>query len=249
MQTRTKRAALVAAVLGATLVAVPFGGASTAVAATTSVTGARFEQTYGEDFATDAAAGGQFARQYADSWQPYPDGTGGMWFSGSQISAHDGFMDVALDGRHGAAGTFGTPAGAWGHQGGKFTVRAMATGGDRNGAAFILYPTSNRWADGEIDFPESNFESTPMAYQHLMIPGLEGLSHSASTGVSWRDWHTYSVEWIPGQSVTYLVDDRVVQRVTSDVPTTPHRYMFQVGNWGASGHLYINWVSMAEYVG
>ena len=80
-------------------------------------------------------------------------------------------------------------------------------------------------------------------YHHSMTPGSEWNAVTASTGVSWRDWHTYSVEWIPGKSVSYSVDGRTIRTVTKDVPTTAHRYMFQVGDWGASGHLFIDWVT------
>ncbi|MBF4591443.1 MULTISPECIES: glycoside hydrolase family 16 protein [unclassified Curtobacterium] len=246
MQKRTTmRSVLAAAVLSAALVAVPVGSGATATAATS----ATFKQTFAESFRTNAAANGPFARTYANSWQPYPDGTGGMYWSGSQISAANGVMDVKLGGAKGAAGTFGTPTGAWGHKGGKFEVRAKATGGTANGAAFILWPTSNVWSEGEIDFPESNFEATPMLHQHSMVAGQESSATSVSTGVSWRTWHTYSVEWIPGKSVRYLVDGAVVSTVTKNVPRTAHRYMFQVGNWGAAGHLYIDYVRTFSYVG
>ncbi|WP_420370407.1 glycoside hydrolase family 16 protein [Curtobacterium sp. L1-20] len=247
---KKKRTVLAAVVLSAAMIAVPLGQGTAASADTAAPTGnvGSFKQRFVENFSTPANAGGPFARTYAKSWQPYPDGTGGTYWSGRQVRGHDGVLDVVLDGKHGAAGTFGTPTGAWSHVGGKFSVRARATGGTGNGAAFMLWPTSNRWADGEIDFPEGNFESTPMAFQHSMTPGREASTTSTATGVSWRYWHTYSVEWIPGRSVTYLLDGRAIRTVTRDVPTTPHRYMFQVGNWGATGHLYIDWVSSYDYV-
>jgi hypothetical protein len=250
MQKRFTRAALVAVFLTAALVAVPITGGATAQAAIPVGNIGKFKQTFREDFTTAATAKGKFASTYAKSWQPYPDGMGnGQYWSGSQISATGGQMVVTLDGKHGAAGTFGTPTGAWGHVGGKFTIRARAAGGDGNGAAVMLWPTSNVWADGEIDYPEGNFDATPMVYHHSMIAGKESNATSASTKASWRNWHTYSVEWIPGKSVKYILDDKVVSTVTKDVPKTAHRYMFQVGNWGAAGHLYIDWVTTYDYVG
>lgn len=251
MQKQTgKRAALAAVLLSAALVAVPLGQGSAAYAGTSAPVGnvGKFQQRFVENFST-AAAKGKFQGTYAKSWQPYPDGTSGMYYPSTQVIGQGGLMDVVLDGKHGTAGTFGTPAGAWSHVGGKFSVRARATGGTGNGAAFMLWPSSNRWADGEIDFPEGNFESSPMLFQHSMTPGNEASSTNASTGVSWRDWHTYSVEWIPGKSVSYSVDGKVIRTITKDVPKTAHRFMFQVGNWGATGHLYIDWVSTYDYVG
>jgi hypothetical protein len=197
-----------------------------------------------EDFDTPAAVG-QVTSVYPQSWQPYPDGTSGIYEPSKTVSVHDGVMDIQLGGA-GAAGTFGTADGAWDHVGGSFSVRAKATGGDGNGAAFMLWPTSGVWSDGEIDFPEGNYDESPSAFQHSMTPGREAERVQVGTGVSWRDWHTYTVDWKPGESVTYSVDGKVLQTITHDVPTTPHRYMFQTGNWGASGNLLIDWVSTTE---
>jgi hypothetical protein len=206
-----------------------------------------FTQTYIENFDTPAAANGPFAATYANAWQPYADGSGGRYWSGSQISAHDGYMDVTLDGVHGAAGAFGTPTGAWDHVGGKFTIRARAIGGDTNGASVMLWPTSNVWSDGEVNYPEGNFDKNTGLNQHSMQPGLEDTKQSYNTEVSWRDWHTYSIEWIPGKSVKYFLDGVLIQTITENVPTTPHRYMFQVGNWGAPGHFDVDWVTTYDY--
>lgn len=197
-----------------------------------------------EDFDLSAALG-SVAGLYQQAWQPYPDGTSGIYAPSRTVSVHDGVMDVQLGG-DGTAGTFGTKAGAYDHIGGSFSVRAKATGGDGNGAAFMLWPSSDRWSDGEIDFPEGNFESEPMAFHHSMTPGQEAERVQIQTGVSWRDWHTYTVDWDPGRSVTYKVDGRVIGTVTHDVPTTAHRFMFQTGNWGAGGHLLIDWVTTTE---
>ncbi|MCJ1714373.1 glycoside hydrolase family 16 protein [Curtobacterium sp. VKM Ac-2922] len=202
------------------------------------------DASFVEDFNTPALLG-KVASLYKQAWQPYPDGTSGIYAPSKTVSVANGVMNVALGG-DGAAGTFGTSAGAWDHVGGTFSVRARADGGDGNGAAFMLWPTSNVWSDGEIDFPEGNFEASPSAFQHSMTPGQEANRTQIPSGVSWRDWHTYTVQWIPGQSVTYSVDGKVLQTVTHDVPTTPHRFMFQTGNWGASGNLQIDWVATTE---
>lgn len=215
---------------------------ATATPKPTPTSGPDDDATFSETFDTDAPAG-KFASVYAQSWQPYPDGMSGKYYSGQVISAHDGVMDVTLDGKRGAAGTFGTPTDAWSHQGGTFAVRAKATGGAGNGAAFMLWPTSNIWADGEIDYPEGNFDDAPHVFHHSMTPGQEATAQHIATGVDWRDWHTYSETWVPGKSITYSVDGRVLGTITHDVPTSEHRYMFQVGNYGQPGHLLIDWVS------
>ncbi len=232
----------------ATSSATAAGGSSSGASATPQPTTAVTDPTIGRtptfsvDFDTPAAAGGPFAATYAQSWQPYPDGTGSKYYSSKMVSAHDGYMDIALDGEHGSAGTFGTPEDAWSHVGGSFSIRARATGGDKNGAAIMLWPTSNDWADGELNYPEGNFDGSPRVFHHSMLPGLEKASDNYNTRVSWRDWHTYTTEWIPGRAIHYYLDGKLVFTVARNVPTTPHRYMVQVGNWGKAGHLQIDWV-------
>lgn len=220
---------------------------TTAGAPTTSPTlpaSPKHTPTFLENFDTPAAAGGQFSSTYANSWQPYAEGTSGKYFSGQLISAHDGVMDVAMDGKHGAAGVFGAPDTAWGRTGGTFSIRARAVGGDHNGVSIMLWPTSNIRSDGEINYPEGNFEAHPMVFHHLMVPGHEGSALPYNTGVSFRDWHTYTTVWKPGTSVSYYLDGTLIDTVTTDVPTTPHRYTFQIGNAGEPGHVLIDWVSI-----
>ncbi|WP_267421381.1 MULTISPECIES: family 16 glycosylhydrolase [unclassified Curtobacterium] len=203
--------------------------------------------TFAEGFDTPAAAGGAFAATYANAWQPYPDATGGKYWSSLITSAHDGVMDVAMDGTHGAAGTFGTPTGAWSHVGGTFSIRAKASGGAANGVAVMLWPTSNVRADGELNYPEGQFDGRPTVFHHSMVPGHEDKAKSIDTHVSWHGWHTYTTDWVPGQYVKYYLDGELIGTVTENVPTTPHRYMFQVGNWGQPGHLLIDWVATTTH--
>ncbi|WP_065965177.1 glycoside hydrolase family 16 protein [Curtobacterium sp. UCD-KPL2560] len=226
---------------GSLATATPVLPAATASPTPTPPAGGR-PPTFSEDFDTPAAADGPFAATYAGSWQPYPDGMGGKYWSGPLISAHDGYMDVGMDGKRGAAGTFGTPDDAWDHVGGTFSVRARAVGGDGNGAAFMLWPTSDDWAEGELDFPEGNFQGTVGAFTHSMVPGQERQAAGLHTDTTWREWHTYTTEWVPGQVVRYSIDGEVVFETHEHVPTTAHRYMFQIGDWGQPGHLEIDWV-------
>lgn len=208
-----------------------------------------FRQSLVEDFDVDAPAGGPFAATYAHAWQPYEDGTGGRYWSGSQVSARGGSMVVALDGRRGVAGAFGPPDRAWARVGGRFAMRARAVGGDGNGVAVMLWPSSDVWSDGEIDYPEGDFDAGPGLNHHSMVPGREAEATSVGAGVDWRAWHTYTTEWLPGVSVRYLLDGEVLATVTEHVPTTPHRYMVQVGDWGAPGTFEVDWVTTYELAG
>lgn len=197
-----------------------------------------------EDFATPAASGGQFAATYANAWQAYDEGTSDKYYSGALISAHDGVMDVAMNGTQGAAGVFGPPATAWAQTGGTFSIRMKVEGGRGNGTAVMLWPTSNDASEGELDYPEGGFSGKPDVFHHSMVPGHADKAYRILTDASWKDWHTYTTVWVPGKSVSYFLDGVLLETVTESVPTTPHRYTFQIGNTGKPGHVLIDWVSI-----
>lgn len=238
---------------------VPIRQLGTAVAAPTTDP-AGFTRLMTENFDTAAAAGtgaGQFMTVYANSFQPYDEAS--PYFPRAMNSAHDGVLDITLDGTRGSAGSFGSPSNYFNRLGGRFAMRAKAIGGIGNGPAFMLWPSSGVWADGEVDFPESvsssggqyGFQDSPWIHQHSMVVGSEANAQDVNLGVSWRDWHVYAVEWKPGTSANvggslkYYVDDVLVYTSTTDIPFTTHRFMYQVGNYGGAGHLYIDWVTIS----
>ncbi|MEK6311651.1 MAG: hypothetical protein V4755_13170, partial [Curtobacterium sp.] len=101
------RAALAVVVLAAGLTIVPFGTSTPAQAAVVNAPRGnigKFKQQFVEDFRTTANWVVPFAKTYKNSWQPYPDGMSNMYWSGKQIRASNGVMDVYLDGKHGSAG-------------------------------------------------------------------------------------------------------------------------------------------------
>lgn len=240
-----------------TAVSRPLGGYNGTQAAPTAAV-AGFTKGFVENFDTPAAAGsgaGQFATVYANSWTNYA--ASGTMSPLTQISAHDSVFDLAMDGAHAAAGWFGPSATSQSYQGGRFSMRAKCIGAWGNGPAIMIWPSSNTWAEGEIDFPESvsgdgksGFQDAPWIHHHKMVAGQESQAQDVPLNVSWRDWHEYACEWYPpGKgptpstgSVTYYVDGVQVYTTTTDVPTTAHRYTVQVGDYGSAGNLYIDWV-------
>lgn len=226
---------------------------------------AGFTRIYTENFTTDATTGtgasSVLALYGSRSLQLYNDE--GVYWPRYTTSVHDGVLDVNLPGDKGAAFVFGGTDIAYNRVGGRFAFRAMAIDAIGNGTATMIWPSARlqadgtngeRWADGEIDYPESNFEDTPFVHHHLMTVGQESSSDNYNTAISWRDWHVYSVEWYPpGKgptpttgSVRYFVDEQLVYTVTHDVPTVAHRFMFQIGNYGQPGHFYVDWATMSS---
>ncbi|WP_162159647.1 glycoside hydrolase family 16 protein [Cystobacter fuscus] len=211
-----------------------------------------------QDFDTAASTGtgtGSFMSTYANSWQPYDDA--GIYWPRALINAHDGMMDINLDGDRGAAGVFGPPNRAWGHLYGRYSIRFKAVDAEGNGTAMMVWPASDYWPDGEIDFPEGPLDGYFNIYHHPTpcddddgdpVPHC-GSSDSLTNIATFEDWHVATTEWTP-TSVKYYVDGTLVKTVTHDIPTTNHRWTIQVApdrSNAQSGHLLIDWVTSYTY--
>ena len=126
--------------------------------------------------------------------------------------------------------------------------------------AFLLWPDSNNWADGEIDFPETD---EPAAGKHLYAAlhpiGSHGVAGSptvvpTSADAAGSGWHTARIDWVPG-GVTYYLDGAKVVTLTKGVPTTPFHLVFQVESQLSStpppdstaGHVQVDWVRIYRY--
>jgi hypothetical protein len=202
-----------------------------------------WKQTLAEDFTT-AATSAQFDSTYAKSWCGYDDGTAGIYFK-DVVSAHDGQLDFSLDGVKGAAGSFGPPSTCWGKTYGRFSIRFKAVDGINNGTAMMLWPSSNVWGDGEIDYPEGSLNDTFSVFHHPMNCSDCSSSDSLNTRTTFRDWHIATTEWLP-TSVKYYLDGQLIKTVTHDVPTTDHRMTLQVAPVAPNaqpGHLLVDWVA------
>lgn len=224
---------------------------------------AGFTRIFTENFDTVAPAGsgtGNFLDTYVNSVQPYAE-TSPTYQQRAMLSAHDGVMDIAMDGARGSAASFGTPSNYYNRLGGRFAMRAKAIGAFNNGPAVMIWPSRTSdgpWSDGEIDFPESvsgaggtqGFQDAPWIHHHRNVVGEEAQAQDVALNVSWRDWHVYSAEWkIPAGSdpgyVKYYVDEVLVYTATTYVPSTVHRYTYQVGAYGTAGNMYIDWVTIS----
>ena len=150
---------------------------------------------------------------------------------------------------------------------GRYTVRFTTSGGyrptaagryprtseePRYGTAFLLWPANDRWAEGEVDYPEMAWGAPVAGYVHT-IGRPEVNSASVVTSTSTEDgWSTAVLEWTPGLLV-FSLNGREIRRVVTDVPSTPFRWGFQSGGTlgtpaaELSGHLYIDEISIDAY--
>lgn len=205
-----------------------------------------WNQVLAEDFNTDATTS-TFDSVYANSWCGYADGTGGKYYK--VIDASNGVQHYNLDGTRGAAGSYGPPSTCWGGMYGKYTMRFKVTGAASYGAAAMVWPSSNIWGEGEVDFPEGGFGGNMYMYQHALNCSTCGNIASANTGKQWTDWHTSSIEWTPN-GVTYYMDGQLIQTVTTSIPYNKHRWtiqMYPITTPVTTGTFDVDWVSVYSY--
>lgn len=142
---------------------------------------------------------------------------------------------------------------------GRWVIRIRADPAQHIGGAHLTISRNNWPADGERDFPEGQFNESPVkGYNHFaqtpdtfeLIPGLPG--------TTWNEWHVHIIEAIPGRT-RYFTDGVLVKESTDRVPTGSHQYVTfqsgisaQVGTLPAPGtqsHVQIDWATAATWTG
>lgn len=213
-----------------------------------------WKQIYVEDFDANATTGtgaGSFQSVYANSWYNYTDGTSNQYWNTRVMTASNSMMVANIDTVNGFAGAFGAPAQVFTRLYGKFTYRFRVIGGDGSGQAAMIWPSSNTWSDGEIDFPEANFEKNFSAHDHIMYGPDLSVDQPYDCQTDFRDWHVASMEWTP-TSVRHYVDDVFMTEVLHDIPMTNHRWTLQTAPNDypqnlKTGTYYIDWATFYSY--
>lgn len=222
-----------------------------------------WRMVFNDDFGTDAAEG-QFLSRYP-RWSAYPSG----WKDSSKfgtydpkiISVRDGMLDVHLryeDGKFLVA-SFGPTlaSGSKNQLYGRYAIRFRADAIAGYKAAWLLWPQSEVWPrDGEIDFPEGDFDRTIEGYMHRQGATSGSDQAAYSTSARWTTWHTAVIEWKPG-SCQFFLDGVSLGRTTDRVPNTPMRWQIQNETrivsspppTSSSGHVTIDWVAVWAYTG
>ena len=216
-----------------------------------------WRQVMAEDFLLDAAPG-EFPGPYADHWTGYdgfPDTYGHADYTNDIISVQGGVLDeylhTAENGRAQAAAPVPLVDGEWGGQTyGRFSVRFRADPVPGFGTGWLLWPDSETWDEGEMDFPEGRLDGQISGYNHC-IGNARKLCGQVHSGVSYTEWHTATIEWLPGK-LSYYLDGTLLETYTDNVPATPFHWVLQTGTRSvapdpaAAGHVQIDWVAIYE---
>jgi len=153
------------------------------------------------------------------------------------------------------------PMGYGGQTYGRFSVRFRSDAIPGYKMAFLLWPASNVWNDGEIDGPESQVLGGPVYGASLKVGSVPtGAVFDPATAVfspqDTQGWHTFTTEWTPG-SVKWFWDGALLSQTidASKVPAIPMRWTLQVETSlitgppdpGAAGHVQVDWITAYTY--
>ena len=217
---------------------------------------------FSDDF-NQAVAAGRFPSDVSSRWSAYPygwkDTSGNGTYDPSIVSVHDGMLDAHIRTTNGvrrvAAFTPKFANGSVNQLYGRYAVRFRADSMRGYKGAWLLWPQSEvHPRDGEIDFPEGDFDSTISAFMHRQDGTWGGDQDAFDTTARWTDWHTAVTEWTP-TAVRFYLDGVLIGTSTSRIPNTPMRWVIQnettldgiVPADSVSGHVLIDWVKVWSY--
>ncbi|MEW1957323.1 glycoside hydrolase family 16 protein [Kineococcus sp. NPDC059986] len=218
-----------------------------------------WRQVLVDDFTTYVPLGGFPGPAYAGRWTGYDgahDTSGaGTYRPARVVSVDDGVLDLHVR-TEGGTPLVAAPVplrdGQWGGWTyGRYSVRYRADAVPGYKTAWLLWPDSDDWSDGEVDFPEGDLDGTVHGFVHR--PGApEQNALAVDTGVRATDWHVATVEWRP-EGVRFLLDGVLV----GSTPVSPDRPMHLVLQTetsggtppaGAAGHVQVDWVALYRLV-
>jgi hypothetical protein len=206
--------------------------------------------TLSQDFTTDAALG-SFSRTYP-GWSGYDGGKdtsrNGTYDSASVVSVQNGVVDEYLHPSGGGARVAALTPPMSGQTYGRYSVRFRADQVPGYKIAWLLWPTSENWSQGELDFPEADLDGSIAGFSHT-IGSPSSNAWAMDTNATMDSWHTATLEWSPGQ-LTYTLDGKSwTSTNTRGIPTDPMRWVLQTetslgGDVPTAGaHVYVDWVA------
>lgn len=223
-----------------------------------------WHQILAEDFDASFVQGGFSNSVYADRFNTYDgmtDTSGHGTYDSDVLSAKDGVLDWYLhstaQGPRVAALVPEVEEGNWGQLYGRYSMRFRSDPVPGYKAVSILWPDSDMWREGEVDFPElSDLGTDPYMYANRYAAGrgdLNGDTAGVRTKVSASDgqWHIATFDWEPG-SLTYYLDGERIGTTTDRVPATEFHWVLQLETAvnspspdpSAAGHFQVDWVAM-----
>lgn len=217
-----------------------------------------WKQVFVDNFAQSVPTG-KFPQAVSTKWSAYPTGWKdtskfGTYSPAKVVSIHDGIMDLHLRTENGvplvSAPEPKLAGGTRGQLYGRYAVRYKADAVAGYKVAWLLWPDTDVWADGEINFPEGDLTDRAWGFMHYR--GDPTAQDWYRTSATFAGWHTAVLEWTP-TSVRFTMDGRVVGTSTdvTKIPRTPMHWVLQTETEikatpppvASAGHVYIDWVA------
>lgn len=219
-----------------------------------------WKQVFTDDFSTDVPLG-RFPAAVSAKWDAYPDGwkdtsDHGTYSPSTVISVRGGLLNMHLHtegGVHRVAAPMPRIPGSGpggGQLYGRYAVRYRADPVPGYKVAWLLWPDSDNWQDGEINFPEGDLDRAATAFMHHRDkPTAQDYypTHTAFTS-----WHTAVIEWTP-RHITFFFDGVKVGSSTdrTKIPAKPMHWVLQTEtalqggppSAAAAGDVQIDWVA------
>lgn len=226
-----------------------------------------WKQTGAQDFTTPARLG-RVGEVYGPDMRGYHDledtSGEGRYTPDSVLSVKDGKLDYYLHTKGSTPRVASiVPFGYEGQTYGRYSIRFRSDSLPGYKIAFMLWPSSDDWLDGEIDWPEgelngkmygvSAIKDSPLKGPERFDPATRYYSKTDAT-----DWHVATTEWTPGK-VKWFWDGEFVGKTTipEGVPTTNMRLTLQAETKDGAdsssprpetaGHLEVDWVVQYAY--
>lgn len=222
-----------------------------------------YTPTLMQDFTTPAAIGAvRSAYPSMGYYDGFTDTSGnGLYAPDKVLSVHDSYLDIYL---HSEAGqpliSAIMPDNYAPTTYGRYDIRFKVTSG-ATGYKFVplMWPSSDNWDDGEIDWPEADLGGIPRPASASTPPSYkaDGVSRYFYPGsdfpapTNMLDWHVASTEWTP-TAINFYWDDVLITSITATqgIPTKPMRLTLQAETWIGEGatpttssdHILVDWV-------
>lgn len=228
----------------------------------------------GEDFNTDFAEG-QFRTVMGTAWDQYNMFPASPQNDANNVPQYEGVYNMAKTGsvtnsvlrircwkeagQPDAWVGAPTPWGGIPQLYGRYSMRLRTTPTTNEDykTAWLLWPTTNNWNDGEIDFPEMDLGGNIGGFSHDVngTPRNNILGYQGN--ISSQNWHVLTLEWLPNR-VTFIVDGNVVAQTTNSagIPYKPMRWVLQTETSlerphnipvGSTADVYLDWVAVWAY--
>lgn len=223
--------------------------------------------TGAQDFTRPAGSGsvGEVYGAEMRGYAGFADSSGrGLYAPDEVLSASQGNLDYFL---HTAAGSprvaSVVPFGYTGQTYGRYSVKFRYDSMPGYKIAFLLWPVSDDWNEGEIDWPEGGLDGALYAGSAIKGSRATGpMKFDPPNRVYSPDgpdgWHVATTEWTPG-NVKWFWDGQLISQTTdpAGVPDTPMRWTLQVETSDrasasypsaeTSGYLQIDWAVQYAY--